>query len=131
MPQSVLEDELEGIQWHIKVLQERIKNGKGKHVKFCKDLRFAVIQYSFLDGSKSRNLIRHKVTILKARGKKVIDILNSQQNEYVVEEETIKSGKFPWQLLQKNGEVQNILKKCMLLYIFLRLQPHFINGINW
>ena len=32
MPQSVLEDELEGIQWHIKVLQERIKTGKGRNI---------------------------------------------------------------------------------------------------
>lgn len=34
MPQSTLEDELEGIQWHIRVLQDRIKNGKGKNRKF-------------------------------------------------------------------------------------------------
>ena len=32
MPQSVLDDELEGIQWHIKVLQERIKTCKGRNI---------------------------------------------------------------------------------------------------
>jgi hypothetical protein len=31
MPQTVLEDELEGIHWHIQVLQARIKSDKGKN----------------------------------------------------------------------------------------------------
>ncbi len=29
MPQTTLEEDLESIYWHIEVLHERIKNGKG------------------------------------------------------------------------------------------------------
>lgn len=29
MPQTALEDELEGVHWHIQVLQDRIKREKG------------------------------------------------------------------------------------------------------
>ena len=61
-------------------------------------------QISVLNGSKAQNALRNKITILKARGKKVVELLYSRQELYRIGEEVIHSGKFPWQPLQQSGK---------------------------
>lgn len=49
-----------------------------------------------LDGSKTRNAIRRKISDVKIAGKKLISQLNSQQKTYTISDNIFESGEFPW-----------------------------------